>query len=389
MRFRNVRPPRQRPLELSLAIRLSIPCLLIASGFALSIAHGLAAEPKTRNIIFVMTDGFRWQDAFRGADPDLLDKKRGGVADPRALRQEFWRADAKARREALLPFFWSVIAREGQIYGNRDLGSDAFVTNGLNFSYPGYSEALCGFPDQRIHSNDKVPNPNVNVLEWLSRRPGLEGRIAAFGAWDVFPYILNVGRSRLLVNAGYEPFTPGDGSPALDLLNVLKRETDILDGEPFDAFTFHTALHYLTSAKPRVLFLSLGETDEWAHAGRYDLYLKAARRFDRYVGRLWDAAQSMPEYKGTTTLILAVDHGRGRAPLKWKSHGQKLAESKYVWMAFLGPDTPALGERPKTGVTQSQIAATLAALLGEDYSSSEPKAEKPISDVLLRSDSTR
>ncbi|MGI8992391.1 MAG: hypothetical protein ACR2I2_22775, partial [Bryobacteraceae bacterium] len=43
-----------------------------------------------------------------------------------------------------------------------------YVTNGLNFSYPGYSETLCGFADPRIKSNDKVPNPNVTVLEWLA-----------------------------------------------------------------------------------------------------------------------------------------------------------------------------------------------------------------------------
>ena len=54
-----------------------------------------------------------------------------------------------------------------------------------------------------------------------------------------------------------------------------------------------------------------------------------------------------------------------------------------VWMAFLGPDTPPLGERSKTSsITQSQIAATLAALLGEDYAASEPTAGKPIADVV-------
>ena len=75
----------------------------------------------------------------------------------------------------------------------------------------------------------------------------------------------------------------------------------------------------------------------------------------------------MPEYRGTTTLVVAVDHGRGIAPVDWKSHGKKLDDSKYVWMGFLGPDTPALGERKKIGaVTQSQIAATVAAFLGED-----------------------
>jgi hypothetical protein len=30
-----------------------------------------AATPKTRNIIFVSTDGLRWQEVFRGADETL------------------------------------------------------------------------------------------------------------------------------------------------------------------------------------------------------------------------------------------------------------------------------------------------------------------------------
>jgi hypothetical protein len=39
----------------------------------------------------------------------------------------------------------------------------------------------------------------------------------------------------------------------------------------------------------------------------------------------------------------------------------------------LGPDTPALGERKDCAeVTQSQVAATVAALLGEDWKTAEP-----------------
>jgi hypothetical protein len=91
----------------------------------------------------------------------------------------------------------------------------------------------------------------------------------------------------------------------------------------------------------------------------------------------------MPNYRDQTTLIFSPDHGRGDAPLGWKDHGQKLPESRYIWMAFLGPNTSALGERSHSkAVTQNQIAATLAALLGEDYSTAVPKAGPPISDVL-------
>lgn len=356
----------------------------VALAFAFT-CPGQTPARKTQNVIFVMTDGFRWQDVFSGADPALLNTESGGVSNLEGLRRDFWRDTPQSRREALLPFVWGEIAKRGQIYGNRDLGSNADVTNGKNFSYPGYNETLSGFPDARIDSNDKIPNPNVTVLEWLNRKPGFAGNVAAFGAWDVFPFILNVGRSGLMVNAGYDPLTVPPVTPRIELLNRLKVETGMWEGEPFDGATFHTALEYYKLHKPRVLFLSLGDTDEWAHAGKYELYLRSAHRFDQYVKELWETAQSMPETRGKTSLILAVDHGRGLAPVDWRSHGQKLPDTKSIWIAFLGPDTPALGERANVaGITQSQIAATLAALVGEDFNAAVDKAAKPIRDVLRR-----
>jgi len=69
--------------------------------------------------------------------------------------------------------------------------------------------------------------------------------------------------------------------------------------------------------------------------------------------------------------------------VKWTDHGQKVPASMQTWMAFLGPDTPPLGERKQAlPVTESQIAATLAALLGEDYRATFPKAGVPIGDVM-------
>jgi len=338
---------------------------------------------KTRNVIFVMTDGVRWQEVFGGADAALLDKENGGVEDAEALRREFWRDSAQERRAALMPFLWTTIAKNGQIYGNRDLGAEVYVTNGMNFSYPGYNETLSGFVDPRIDSNDKKLNQNVTVLEWLHAKPAYTGKIAAFAAWDAFPFILNAGRSGIPVNAGYDPLVTPVMTPRIELLNKLKQETRMWDAEPFDAVTFHTALEYYNQHRPRVLFLSLGETDEWAHLGKYDLYLRAAHRVDQYVKELWEAVQSTSELRGSTTLILAVDHGRGLAPVEWRSHGEKYPDTKYIWMAFLGPDTPPLGERSKIpAVTQSQMAATIAALLGEDYNAAVSAAGQPIRDVL-------
>ena len=94
-------------------------------------------RPTTRNVVLVTTDGLRWQEVFRGADDSLLNKKDGGVADPDALRREFWRETPEARREALLPFLWTTVARQGQVFGNRDKKSLARRHQRQEFLLPG------------------------------------------------------------------------------------------------------------------------------------------------------------------------------------------------------------------------------------------------------------
>jgi hypothetical protein len=336
---------------------------------------------KTRNLIVVTCDGLRWQEVFRGAEQALISKTPGGVSDVEKTKKVYWRETADERRAALMPFLWSMLAKQGQIYGNRDQGSDAYVTNGKNFSYPGYNELFTGYGDPRVDSNDKKENPNVNALEVLNGKPAYRGKVAAFGAWDVFPYILNARRSGLPVNAGYDPM-PGK---AFDLLNRLKVETGIWRDEALDAPMFHTAMTHLKSAKPRVLYVGLGDTDEWAHAGKYDLYLDAIHRSDAWLKELWDTVQSMPEYRGSTTLVLTVDHGRGSDTESWKSHGEKLPDSKYIWLAAIGPDTKAIGMRSNAeAITQGQVAATLLALLGEGRDGLDAKAAAPIADLFKR-----
>ena len=351
---------------------------------------------KTQNIIYVMTDGLRWQEVFNGADQAIMTEEHGKVKpkDLAALKEKYWRDSVAERRMALMPFFWSVLAKQGQVYGNLAAGSDAHVTNTLNFSYPGYSETLCGFVDPRVNSNEKVLNPSQTVFEWLNKNAAFHGRIAAFAAWDVMPYIINAQRSQILVDAGYDPLTAMPMTPRLDLLNHEKAETPrFWEDEPFDPIPFYTAMEYMKSQKPRVLYLSLGDTDDWAHDGNYAEYLNAAHRADDYVRVLWETVQSMPEYRGKTTLIFSPDHGRGEGLDSWKDHGPSAAfpekkwpglpGSKQIWMGFIGPDTPALGERTKIApVLQTQLAATVAALLDQDYDAAVPAAGKPITDVI-------
>jgi hypothetical protein len=171
--------------------------------------------------------------------------------------------------------------------------------------------------------------------------------------------------------------------PKLQLLNRLMVETPQLgEATRYDALTFHAAREYLLARKPRVLYVSFDETDEQAHRGRYDHILDDAHKVDGYVRELWELAQSLPEYRGKTTLVMSTDHGRGVGPVDWPDHGQKIPASQVLGIAVLGPDTPALGERKNTEViSQGQIAATLASFLGEDYNAAQPKAAKPLPGV--------
>jgi hypothetical protein len=164
---------------------------------------------------------------------------------------------------------------------------------------------------------------------------------------------------------------------------VLARAALIEAGRKRDWSKLPAMLDYVKEAQPRVLFVGYGETDSWAHSGRYDLVLTAARQVDRFVEQLWNTMQSMPQYRGKTTFIVTTDHGRGSGPVDWKEHGIDSPGSDDIWIAVIGPDTPARGERRDVPpVTQAQVAATLAAFLGRDFRKAVPKAAAPLPDVI-------
>src|SRR5687768_16994924 len=295
-----------------------------------------------QNVILVVSDGLRWQEVFAGADSAILfgdAAMLGGNAD--VSRRKYWRATAAERRAALMPFVWGTIAREGQLFGNRELSSRVQVTNEMKFSYPGYNEMLTGTPDSRIDRNDFGPNPNVTVFEWLNGHDEFRGRVAAFGTWDTFRDIFNVGRSRLQV------YTFG--------------------ARPHDEVVHAAALPYLKKAKPRALFVGYAETDDWGHEGRYDRFLDAAHAVDNYIAQLWAAVQADPRYRGKTTLIFTADHGRGRGASDWKHHGSDIAGAEETFIITIGPDVARVGEHRNTSDVEGWVAELTASAVGLTY----------------------
>ncbi len=367
--------PPTRPHRSSLPRLLT--CLVTLATLSAPSAPAFA-ELKTRNVVLIVLDGVRWQEVFTGADPALLDEKHGGIWESETtLRQHFWDQDPLKRRALLFPFLWQVVAAQGQILGDPKHHSSAQVTNAHRTSYPGYSEMSTGHADPSIGEDEQRPNPNLNVFEWLNQRPDLNGKVAIFGSWNRYREIFNTPRSHLYLQAGAS-LPPTDTTPTAEqaLLARLYRTTPSLEeGDVLDAFVQVPLLDYVRSSHPRVLFVGYGETDDWAHSGRYDLVLESAHHSDGFARELWETMQALPEYRDRTTFIITTDHGRGSGLVEWKEHGVKQRGSENIWLAVIGPDTPALGERDRPPpVKQAQIAATIAALMGSDYRSVEPRA---------------
>lgn len=356
--------------------------------FLLSFSFLIALLPASNygadNVVLITFDGLRWQEVFGGIDENLATHEDYSPQSE-LLMQRFWRSNADDRAQALLPFIHNTVFSQGSYAGNRQQGSCAAVSNDWYFSYPGYSEILTGVVNPAIDSNNKVPNTEITFLELLESNALYRGQTAAFASWDVFPFIFNVERSGVHVNAfSIEP-NPADTHETF----LNKMQSDIPPPWPTvrnDAFTHQFALSYLRREQPKVLFISYGETDDFAHDGKYDEYVFAANRTDRFIEEVWLTLQSIDQYRDNTVLFITVDHGRGESPLEsWMHHSSQQATtrpnsgltqyadgivgSEATWFAAMG-DGVASGGQIQTDagcITSNRIAATLMQFLGEDY----------------------
>src|SRR5262249_29211813 len=133
-----------------------------------------------------------------------------------------------------------------------------------------------------------------------------------------------------------------------------------------DADTTALALRYLVAAKPRMLHVALGDTDEHAHAGNYAGYLAALEAADAFVAQVLAATQALG---GEPVAIVPTDHGRNAA---FRDHGRPGDGSERVWMVAAGGPIPARGfVHPAATRRLADIAPTVRAIVGLPADGSE------------------
>lgn len=323
-----------------------------------TVGHSVASKkpdvPNNNNVFIITVDGFRWQELFFGADSSLIINP-DFTKDSGVVKTFFWDKDYKERRKKLMPFFWNVIAKQGQLSGNRLYNNRVNVSNIYALSYPGYNEIFTGTTDLSIFSNRRLKNRNSSFFEYLDKN-FFKGKVASFTSWSLFPYIFNKNRSGFYVNSENNLFEGNFSAP------VLKDEEN--NSLRIDSDTYEAAKNYIIKNHPRVLHIGLSGTDTYGHKKQYDRYLYQAHLADKIISGLWNLVQSSLFYRDNTTFIITTDHGRGSSDDNWYKHGLLVKGSSQTWVALLGNGIKSLGENKRPAqLYEKQVAGTMGYLL--------------------------
>ncbi|MBR6031522.1 MAG: hypothetical protein IKP36_06120 [Bacteroidaceae bacterium] len=349
------------------AILLSLmPLLLFAKG-----------DQDTR-LVIITIDGLRWQEVFEGAEENLLSDTKQ-VRDVKQYRETYWRATPEERREVLMPFVWNTIAKKGILIGNRNVNSMMQLANKTNISYPGYCEMMTGMVDEAITSNDPVNNPHRNVLEAANEDARYKGKVSMYGSWKSTRFAIHNEQAGIPASVSYESNIAKKQTPRLKLVErMLAGMPHFWRSEHFDAFTYAFAIETLLGDHPKVMWISFGDCDEWAHSRKYDLYLDGANYTDAFIRDIYEQCEADKFYRGKTVYLITCDHGRGFGN-EWAGHGSSTKGSEATWLMLLGKGIDSKGETTECGPFYTkQIAATIASILGIDFTADDGSRLAPI-----------
>jgi hypothetical protein len=282
-----------------------------------------AVKKESPKIVLITIDGVRWQEVLNGTDP-LLHEGRSISA------------------EEMLPNIHRYFVERGSAFGKE---SPVVVSGTNHISLPGYLEMMRGIPTIDCVTNLCEPQLQTTLLDYFSK-------VAVFSSWDTVRKASTSNPDRIVINTGRDYRSAAYEDLHLKDDHSFDCYVGHFDYRP-DEFTMVSVLDYISHEKPQFLWVSLGDTDEHAHAGNYRGYISALKRADYYIG---DIIQS---YDDNTIFIITTDHGRSQ---NWRNHGYD-SESSRVWLMIHGSGIPHSGHsRLDRTVSLSDILPTVLKL---------------------------
>jgi len=130
-----------------------------------------------------------------------------------------------------------------------------------------------------------------------------------------------------------------------------------------DEFTYLVAVEVMQRFAPSLLAITFSDM-EVAHFGSYSLHLAGISTVDRLVYDLWNHLQTLPAYKGKTTLIVLPEFGRdfdGSSTNGFFNHRQNGNSTRITWMMCLG-DAIRRAQILEDPIEQTDICPTIARL---------------------------
>lgn len=252
-------------------------------------------------VILITIDGTRWQDLFDEDDG------AGGFDTP-SSRQ-------------LLPNIYNHFVDNGMAIGKL---SFALVGGKAHVSMPGYLEIIRGYPTEDCFDNECPPNFQPTIFDQFPNDS------AVFSGWDTIANIFD--HSHSIVNIGRNVRS----KQWLDLkLANNNSYVDEFDDEHYrsDRNTKEAVLDYARLSQPTLIWVSLGDTDEYAHQNNKLMYLNSLSSIDEFIGKLIKLSDP------NTVYIICPDHGRSA---DFQNHHWD-PPSRRVWIMIYGPGIPKAG----------------------------------------------